>query len=268
MDKSLIGPEVINSWTFYVCRIYPSIPYRLLKYVLVNCPHLQFLDMDCLIHITWFAYLPHKRCNSGYKLTWLIHWALLKNIWNLFDLNVFLLLKHTWTYYQPTCLMLNVLFVQMNGTTQSTMTLDNAPVLHLTFQKLKSFRMNIECVGEFRRGTKAIDSSFFITSTPMTVKRHFTVSRKKGIALTNWQLPLVNIFRIVLKTASCLPNFWHLNAVISLKNSLFLTAVGMLVNYALVKFKLLLMILISLFLLGNALNNEATIQIGTGCHVN
>lgn len=40
-----MGPGVINSWKFYICRLYPSIPYRLLMYALVTCPHLQYFEM-------------------------------------------------------------------------------------------------------------------------------------------------------------------------------------------------------------------------------
>lgn len=47
IEKSLIGREVINNWSFLTTRSYPSTPYRLLKYVLINCPHLQFVDLYC-----------------------------------------------------------------------------------------------------------------------------------------------------------------------------------------------------------------------------
>lgn len=46
MEKSLIGPGVINNWSFIICRTYPTIPYRVLKYVLVNCPCLQYMDLQ------------------------------------------------------------------------------------------------------------------------------------------------------------------------------------------------------------------------------
>lgn len=46
-SKSLIEPEMMNSWCFNTCRKDPSIPRHILKYVLVNCPLLQFLRVEC-----------------------------------------------------------------------------------------------------------------------------------------------------------------------------------------------------------------------------
>lgn len=46
-EKSLVGPEVINNWSFGFAR-FSSVPYRLLKYVLVYCPHLQHFNLYCL----------------------------------------------------------------------------------------------------------------------------------------------------------------------------------------------------------------------------
>lgn len=40
LEKSLVGPDVVNCWKICICRAYPSIPYRLLKYSLANCPRL------------------------------------------------------------------------------------------------------------------------------------------------------------------------------------------------------------------------------------
>lgn len=44
--KSLIGPDVISFWKFYICRTYPSLPYRLIKYALANSPRLQLLEYN------------------------------------------------------------------------------------------------------------------------------------------------------------------------------------------------------------------------------
>lgn len=46
MEKSLIGPEVINAWMFSIRREYPNILYRLLQYAVVNCPYLQYLESN------------------------------------------------------------------------------------------------------------------------------------------------------------------------------------------------------------------------------
>lgn len=43
--KRLIRPEVINSWSFEIRGENPSIAYRLLKYALVTCPRLQYLEI-------------------------------------------------------------------------------------------------------------------------------------------------------------------------------------------------------------------------------
>lgn len=49
VDKNLIGLEVVNSWSLDIYRVYPSLPYRFLKYALLNCPRLQLLQLNCVI---------------------------------------------------------------------------------------------------------------------------------------------------------------------------------------------------------------------------
>lgn len=47
VGRSLIGPEAVNIWTFYISsREYPTITHQLFKYALVNCPHLQFFELN------------------------------------------------------------------------------------------------------------------------------------------------------------------------------------------------------------------------------
>lgn len=48
-EKSMIGPEVVNAWSFNTSRRYPSILYQLLKYALVNCPRLQYMEIKGMI---------------------------------------------------------------------------------------------------------------------------------------------------------------------------------------------------------------------------
>lgn len=47
MNKSLIGSNVINSWSFNIFDTYPSLPYRLLNYALLNPPRLRFFKFEC-----------------------------------------------------------------------------------------------------------------------------------------------------------------------------------------------------------------------------
>lgn len=119
MEKSLIGPSVINSWVFYICRAYPTILYRILQYSLVNCFYLQYFEFNVV--------------NTHYKVTFsisskirahrAIHLALLKNLSSIFDMKASYSLKNTWIWYQLTCLMLKLLFMLVEATTKSTMIL-------------------------------------------------------------------------------------------------------------------------------------------------
>ncbi|GAA5816912.1 hypothetical protein MFLAVUS_010447 [Mucor flavus] len=42
--NSIIGPEVITHLSFYICTIDPELTIKLLKYSLINCPHLQHVE--------------------------------------------------------------------------------------------------------------------------------------------------------------------------------------------------------------------------------
>ncbi|KAI9258671.1 hypothetical protein EDC94DRAFT_613149 [Helicostylum pulchrum] len=41
---SIIGPEIINSLSFYICTVDPELTIKLLKYSLINCTHLQHVE--------------------------------------------------------------------------------------------------------------------------------------------------------------------------------------------------------------------------------
>ncbi|GAA5799962.1 hypothetical protein HPULCUR_005383 [Helicostylum pulchrum] len=43
---SVIGPEVINSLMFFMCVTDPDLAFKILKYSLTNCPHLQSLEIN------------------------------------------------------------------------------------------------------------------------------------------------------------------------------------------------------------------------------
>lgn len=43
INKSLIGPEVINNWSLYISRGYSSILYQVFKYIIMNCPRFHYL---------------------------------------------------------------------------------------------------------------------------------------------------------------------------------------------------------------------------------
>jgi hypothetical protein len=61
-EKTIIGPEIINRLTFYICRVYPSIPYQLPKYALVNCPQLVYFELTGMNSRCNIKLSPHD-CN-------------------------------------------------------------------------------------------------------------------------------------------------------------------------------------------------------------
>lgn len=80
IEKSLIGPNVINNWQFIILKRYSSIPYKLLKYVLLNSPRLQFFELIICILVTTLHYHLHQKSAFDINSPKVIHPVLLKNI--------------------------------------------------------------------------------------------------------------------------------------------------------------------------------------------